>query len=143
MRILFNSFRLLLLLILLFFWACNFPYYQISDFIGAHFPWPTHRQFKWFALLFEGLLIQLICCLPTMLLLVAVFRKSAVWVAMALASLFFLRTAVFEFWYPTKPPDSYYFAGYLVACHLLLLAGGSLLVQRRLDRNGKDRPLIQ
>ncbi|WP_188565055.1 hypothetical protein [Undibacterium terreum] len=143
MRILFNSFRLLLLLILLFFWACNFPHYQISDFIGAHFPWPTHRQFKWLALLSEGLLVQLTCCLPTMLLLVAVFRKSAVWVAMALASLFLLRTAVFEFWHPIKPPDSYYFAGYLAACHLLLLAGGSLLVQRRLDRSGKGRPLIQ
>ncbi len=123
--------RTVVLLILLLLWACNFPHYQISNFIGEHFPWPANRLFRWPALLLEGGLIQIAVCVPVALLLVAVFRKSATRVALALALIFVAR-AYFEL--PSLIPYGDVFIMYLAACHLLLLTGVAALAGKRLLR---------
>src|ERR1039457_5186989 len=91
MKILIKLLRILLFVILALLWACNFPYHQVSDTIGAVFPWPIEKTWKWSALLFEGTLIQLAIGLPMAFLLSISFGKLAIRVACVLTTIFAIR----------------------------------------------------
>jgi hypothetical protein len=75
--------RITLFLARIVCWVINFINHQISSFIGAHFPWPAAKSWKWNALLLEGALIQLVAAVPAALLLVVSFRTWALRVALA------------------------------------------------------------
>jgi hypothetical protein len=118
-----NPLRILFLIFLLIIWTCNFPYQIISDFVGAHFPWPTDKSWSWVAFVVEGALIQIVVCLPFAFLVYKVFRNGAIAVGAALSAIFLIRT-LFEL---LRQFNSFYgtsFALYLALCHSLILVGG-------------------
>jgi hypothetical protein len=125
--------RIFLFLALIMCWVINFPNQQISSFIGAHFPWPTAKSWKWNALLVEGALIQLVAAGPVALLLVISFRTWAVRVALALSAIFAFHT-LRELPSQINPPYGSVFVVYVGICHALLLIGMTSIIRRRLSR---------
>jgi hypothetical protein len=123
--------RVFLFLLLALLWARNFPNHAISEFIGAHFPWPTQKSWKWSALLFEGTLIQLVATAPVAILLAFAFRAWAVRVALALSVIFVILTLP-QLPSPLSPPYGTVFISYITICHVAFLSGITVVTSKRL-----------
>jgi hypothetical protein len=124
--------RAIALLVLLVSWTCNVPYHQISDFVGSHFPWPETKSLRWAALLIEGALIQIMVSLPVALVVPVIFRRNALAVSIALASIFVIRSFVYL---PSTINQRYglVFIVYLVIVHFILLVGATAIGKRCID----------
>jgi hypothetical protein len=127
--------------ILLALWALNFPHHPVSDFVGALFPWPSSGSvLRWPALLTEGAIVEGVLCIPTVLLLVAVFRAKAPLVAGLLAVVFFVHIA-FELRGYAGASRQEAFLVYLATAHASILLGGTFLLRRRLLRRASPASL--
>ena len=141
MRAIVTIVRSSLAVLLLALWALNFPHHPVSDFVGAYFPWPSSGSvLRWPALLTEGAIVEGVLCIPTVLLLVAVFRPRAPLMAGLLAVVFLFRIA-FEFRGYAGAPRQEAFLVYLAAAHASILLGGTFLLQRRLWRRASPASL--
>jgi hypothetical protein len=145
MRTLVSAFRLIFFILLVLLWLANTPSHQISDFIGAHFPWPDTRSLKWSALLAEGLLTQLCVAIPTAFVLVLAFRHGSVRVAVVLGTIFVIR-AFIDLPGASRLPHGTIFIAYLAFCHILLLTGLTRALEwnfnRRFERS-RDSALLR
>jgi hypothetical protein len=127
--------RLAIFLVLLLCWSFNVPHYLISNYIGAHFSWPTDQSMKWIALLFEGCLVETVVCLPFVLPLAYIFRRFTIPATCLLVAVFAIRAVVFL---PTYPGSIYpaAFVCYQIVCHTLFLVGGTVIARRYLEIRG-------
>jgi hypothetical protein len=113
-------------------WADNTPYQQVSACIGAHFPWPEAKPWKWPALLVEGALINVVVTLPAALILTLSLRRWALAGALVLCAIFGLETLLTaDYASATKLRNGVAFAVYLGICHTLLLVALTLVMRSR------------
>lgn len=114
--------KLLGLLVLLLFWGCNTPHYQISNWVGAHFPWTSSHQRLdvWASLLVEGMLIHLLMAVITVPLLLVIYRHHATKVVLALSVVFITR-AMAEV--PLSDPPHVLYLCYLSMANLMAMVG--------------------
>jgi hypothetical protein len=127
--------RLVGFAVLALLWVQLIPYHQVSAFIGAHFPWPANRSWKWGALLLEGAMIQLVVTIPIAIAISVAYRNWAIAVASALAAIFFLASWRTSQVTPYLPYDRL-FVWYLAICHSIFFVGTTLLMRSNIRWSG-------
>ena len=120
--------------VLLALWWLHTIHAPISDYVGAHFPFPSRGSaFVWPAVLAQTALIEALVCLPVAALLVLVLRKEATPVTVGLVCIFALRVAVEVF-----DRDESRNMQMLGLCHIaaetVCLVGGAILFAKLLSR---------
>jgi len=120
------------LLVLLLCWGCNTPHYQISNWVGAHFPWASSHQRLdvWASLLVEGMLIHLIMAIITVPVLLLIYRHHASKVVLALSAIFIMR-AMAEV--PFSDPPHILYLCYLAAANLTMMVGMAYWLSNKLN----------
>jgi hypothetical protein len=119
-----------LVAILVMLWSLDFPHQPISAFVGAHFPWPTIKTWKWPALLVERTLIEAILCLPAAFLLASYVRRYSVHVAVVLAVIFCLKVGT-PLSASVARSYQWWFVIYMAVVHVALLVGGTAVLKPR------------
>jgi len=133
--------RPLLLLALIVCWIANFPYHEISAFVGAHFPWPTTSSWRGLGLLAEGALVQLTVALPAAAILALSPRRWAFGGALALCAIFSVQTIItLGRELALNSRNGVVFALYLGVCHVLILLGGLTLFLMSRPDHRLERP---
>ena len=109
----------------------------ISDFVGAHFPWPEGRWLISASIFAENFLIEALVCLPFVLPMALVFRRGAVLAAMAVSLPVVLR-AVSEMPHHRNGIYGSIIVGFVALCHFLFLVGGTAIARAKVRERERD-----
>jgi len=110
---------------------------MISDFVGAHFPWPEGRWLISASIFAENFIIEALVCLPLVLPMALVFSRGAVLAAMAVSLPVVLR-AVSEMPHHRNGIYGSIIVGFVALCHFLFLAGGTAIARANVKERGRD-----